>query len=224
MQPDTIAARAIAETEIDADSADLQIVIEGSAVFSGTEAFKKAKELQELVVELGSCGIEESRIKLRNVRSTSQTFAMFKSSSARYSITIKSVATNQLSTILGRIAARKNAELVAINWNYSQLKETRVKLREQAAAEVKAQAIATAKILGVELLAVHTLTEANEAHPSKRRDWDDDEELIAHAAFAGISRKRAGAAAELAFSLANSKRVFVEIQAAFRVTAFQGTE
>ncbi len=62
LKPDTIAVRILSETELDADSADLTVVIEGSTVFSGAEAFKKAKELRELIEALRATGIEEGRI------------------------------------------------------------------------------------------------------------------------------------------------------------------
>jgi hypothetical protein len=72
MKPDTITVRIIAETELDADSADLTVVIEGSMVFSGNGALKKAKEVRELVESLRQVGLDEARIKLRSVEVNSQ--------------------------------------------------------------------------------------------------------------------------------------------------------
>ena len=65
-------------TEIDADSADLTVVVEGSSVFSGAEAFKKAKELRVLIDALKEAGIDENRVKLRSVEVNSQSFAIIK--------------------------------------------------------------------------------------------------------------------------------------------------
>ncbi len=64
MQPDTITVRVINEIEIDADSADLTVVVEGSSVFSGAETFKKAKELRGLIDALKKAGVDENRVKL----------------------------------------------------------------------------------------------------------------------------------------------------------------
>ena len=84
MTTDTITVRVINEVELDADSADLTVIIEGSSVFSGSEAFKKAKELRNLIEALKEVGIEEDRVKLRSVEINSQSFAIIKTSSAKY--------------------------------------------------------------------------------------------------------------------------------------------
>lgn len=220
MQPDTISVRVVEETELEADSADLQAVIEGIAAFSGREAFRKAKELQELVVELGKHEIDESKIKLRSVRTNSQTFAMFKSSSARYWITIASVPIPQLAVILGIVAARKNAELQSINWNFSQLNEVRARLREQALAKAKSQAVRSASVLGVTLLGIHQLTETNESSSKQRRDWEDDDETMFASQGAFGRSKRSEVSTDLPISLANSRKVIVDVQAQFRVGTF----
>ena len=213
MSPDTITVRGYAEEELDAVSADLHVVVEGSAVFSGDEAFKKAKELHELVTSLRDFGIGENRIKLRTVRIQSQSFAMFKSSSALYAITISTVGIEQLSAVLGAIAARKNAELRLIAWNYSQLKETRSRVRAQALADAKAQAAADGSALGVKLLGVHLITETD-VRDRNRDDWSEDggTGLCAYAGSKGRP--------EIAFSLGNSKRVVADLQVQFRIGPF----
>ncbi|NLX95328.1 MAG: hypothetical protein GXY83_04055 [Rhodopirellula sp.] len=64
MQPDTISVRVVNEAEIDADTADLTVVVEGSSVFSGSEAFKKAKELRALIDALKEAGIAWKALSL----------------------------------------------------------------------------------------------------------------------------------------------------------------
>ncbi len=82
MKPDTIAVRIVNETELDADTADLTVIVEGSAVFSGAKAFKKAKELRALVEALTQAGIDETQVKLRSVEISSASFAIIKASTS----------------------------------------------------------------------------------------------------------------------------------------------
>ena len=187
-------------------------------MFSGMEAFKKAKELQELVAILNDFGVDSSRIRLRNVRSSSQTFAVFKSSSARYSLTIAAVSIDLLSTVIRAIAGRKNAELSAMGWNYDQLQETRSKLREQALVDAKAQAVSSANVLGVKLLGIHSLTDAAEAREAKG-DFDDD--MTYFGGQAAFAKTQEAFSTDLEFSSGNSKRVVVDIQVQFRVASFE---
>jgi uncharacterized protein YggE len=212
VKPDTLSVRVVNEAELDADSADLTVVIEGTAVFSGGEAFKKAVELRTLLDSLQDLGIEEKRVKLRSVEINSQSFALIKSSSARYVISIKTVTLESLPSALGVIAAHKGAKLTRLVWNYSQLKQTRSRLRQEAIEEALAQARQDASALGVTILGVHHLTEES-------RGKDHNSEYIAgdSASLAAIRRKSSNE--PMGFQLGNSTTVTVDLRAEFRVSA-----
>ena len=55
---DTITIEESRETKLTSDSASIQVAIRGSALFSGSSAFKKAKEVAELMEALGDIGVE----------------------------------------------------------------------------------------------------------------------------------------------------------------------
>jgi uncharacterized protein YggE len=212
MNPDTITVRVVTEAELDADSADLKIVVEGSSVFSGSEAFKKAKKLRDLIESLKEVGIDEQRIKLRSVQINSRSFALIKSSSAKYTISVKTVKLEVLPAILGAIATHKGAWMTELRWNYSKLGATRRELRLQALRDAQAQARLDAEVLGVQLLGVCRVEEV-----ARERDYKSE---YVTADYSGMQIARARAESQdLAGSLGNSTTVTLELKAEFRVGA-----
>jgi uncharacterized protein YggE len=211
MTTDTITVRVINETELDADSADLTVIVEGSSVFSGSEAFKKAKELRNLIEALKEVGIEEDRVKLRSVEINSQSFAIIKTSSAKYVASIKTVTVELLPAVLSAVASHKGTKLSQLKWNYGRLKEIRSELRREALAEALRQARLDAEVLGTEVLGIHELTE-------ETRGKDYNPEYIAgnlaDADFLGV-RHRSGQ--DIGFHLGNSTTVNLDLRARFRV-------
>lgn len=218
MQPDTITVRVVNEAEIDADSADLTVVVEGSSVFSGTEAFKKAKELQVLISSLKEAGIDEQRMKLRSVEVNSHSFAMIKTSSAKYVVSIKAVAVELLPQVLGAVASHKGAKLSRLTWNYGALKATRSRLRREALVEAMKQARADASALGVRVLGIHQLTE-----DSRGKDYNPEYIAGDSADFLAVRSSRSGPQ-EIGFHLGNSTTATLDLRAVFRVSPFSDTE
>jgi uncharacterized protein YggE len=216
MKPDTITIRIVTESELDADSADLTVVIEGSKVFSGSEAFKKAKEVRELIDSLRRVGLEESRIKLRNVEVNSQSFAIIKTSSAKYTLTIKTVSLEMLPSVLTAVSSHKGAHLSKLNWNYAKLKETRSRLRQEAIIDALAQARLDAKALGVEVLGIHELHE-------ETRGRDYNPEYVTADFMSDFSVRQRHGGAEIGFQLGNSTTVSLDLRAEFRVSPIAGT-
>jgi len=216
MKPDTITVRIVAETELDADSADLTVVVEGSTVFSGGEAFKKAKEVREVVESLRQVGLHEDRIKLRSVEVNSQSFAIIKTSSAKYTLTVKTVCLEKLPAVLSAVAAHKGAHLSRLNWNYGGLKETRSRLRREALRDALAQAQQDAEVLGVEVLGIHELHEE-----VRGRDYNPEYIAADSMSSPGVRTRHTGV--ELGFQLGNATTVSLDLRAEFRVSAFSTT-
>lgn len=213
MSLDTLSVRIVNETEIDAETADLTVVVEGSSVFSGAEAFKKAKELRTLIEVLKEAGLEESRVKLRSVQLNSQSFAMIKTSSAKYVLAIKAVTVEFLPVVLGALAAHKGAKVSKLKWNYGQLKSARSRLRREALRDALQQAHEDADVLGVNVLGIHRLTE-------NVREVDYNPEYIT----GDISDFdfRQGVVAghqDVGLQLGNSTTVKLDLLAEFRVSA-----
>ncbi len=207
-QPDTISINIQREAELDADSADLHLQVEGSSVMSGQQAFKQAKEVRALVHALTQIGVTESQIKLRSVNFDMQAGIMLKSSTARYSITLAKVALEQLPAALGAIASQKNCQMQHIAWNYSQAEATRKRLRTEALQAALDQAKADAALLGIRVLGVHTLHESGHAPAPQQR--------MMMAAASPRSKQRS---VDLGFTLGNTMTIRSGIDATFRVSA-----
>jgi uncharacterized protein YggE len=208
MSIDTISVLITQETELQADSAELTLVVEGSSLLFGDEALKKAKELQGLLTLLKQIGITDQQIKLRDVSVSSQGFGMIKSSSARYSVSVKKVDVALLSRVLGAVSGYKGAKLSKINWNYSQLAETRKELRKVALAEAVVQAQADAAQLNVRVISIHKLTEIA-PHESYNPEYVTGDSSILMELGDNIS--------DLGFQLTNTTTARIKLQAEFRV-------
>lgn len=217
MKPDTITVRIIAETELDADSADLTVVIEGSMVFSGNEALRKAKEVRELVESLRQVGLDEARIKLRSVEVNSQSFAIIKTSSAKYTLTIKTVCLEMLPAVLSAVAAHKGAHLSRLNWIYGGLKDVRSRLRRDALRDALAQAHQDAEVLGVDVLGIHELHEE-----ARGRDYNPEYIAADSMSSPGVRARHTGV--ELGFQLGNATTVSLDLRAEFRVSDFSSRQ
>lgn len=210
MKPDTITVRSQAEAELDADSADLNISVEGSAAFSGAEAFTKAKEVQALVSALRTVGIEERQIKLRSVNLDSQSFSLIKSSSASYRLKIAHVSMDALAKVLGAIATQKSCTLNHLNWNYSTAEAVKQRLRSEALTKAIELAQQDAEILGVQILGIYSLDELGRS--------DIVREYVSTEGLSSMKRSRQ-AAVDLGFTLGNSTTIAVELEAEFRVSS-----
>ena len=217
MQPDTISVRVVNEAEIEADTANLTVVVEGSSVFSGSEAFKKAKELRALIDALKESGIAENRVKLRSVEVNSQSFAIIKTSSAKYIVSIKTVAVELLPQVLGTVASHKGAKLSRLTWNYGTLKATRSRLRRESLAEALKQARADASDLGVKVLGIHQLTE-------DARGKDYNPEYIAGDSADFLAVRSRGGPQDIGFHLGNSTTATLDLRAEFRVSPISDSE
>lgn len=217
MQPDTITVGVVNDAEIDADTADLTVVVEGSSVFSGSEAFKKAEELRALIFSLKEAGIDENRVKLRSVEVNSQSFAMIKTSSAKYVVSIKTVAVELLPQILATVASHKGAKLSRLTWNYGTLKATRSRLRREALTEALKQAQADASELGVRILGIHQLTE-------DARGKDYNSEYIAGDSADFLAVGSHGRPRDIGFHLGNSTTATLDLRAEFRVSPISDAE
>ena len=217
MNPDTITVRVVNETELDADSADLTVVVEGSSLFSGAEAFKKAKELRALIDALKEVGVDESRVKLRSVEINSQSFALIKTSSAKYVASIKAVAIELLPAVLSAVASQKGTKLSRLKWNYGRLKDTRAVLRREALADALRQVQSDAAVLGVDVLGIHELTEDT-------RGKDYNPEYITGDSTDFLAARSRTARQEIGFQLGNSTTVTLDLRVVFRVGPIPGAE
>jgi uncharacterized protein YggE len=216
-QPDTITIETDEFEEIFADSVDLFVTIKGKSLFTGEEAFKKAREVRELVESLTSYGIPEADILLQSVRANVSTGITGKQSSATYRLRIKCSKLDTLADLLGIITTQQNSELAQMIWRYSHIEDVRAKLLEKCLSKSKQKAERVASSLGIELLGVHELdeqvsdTEITSALPPP----------VAAASPRAAFRGRSVTKEELGLSVSHSKRVYLRLMVRYRVGSFE---
>jgi len=218
-KPDTISVNASAETELQASSADVDLQLDGSSVFAGDEAFKKAKELKELSETLTAAGLEANQITIQGIRLSSEGLLAWKSSSCRYSVRIRKAPCDLLSKILGSIAAQKGVSMTGLIWRFDTLDAELIALRQRAMAELLATARQSASLLGVDLLGVHSLEETVLPPESEKRFGAN------HSVKAGVTMSRALAPpTDLGLTMASRAMAKLSVTATFRVSPFRTQE
>ena len=83
-KPDTIKISIMEKEEISATHADLHVTIKGTSLVSGSEAMKKAKEVNQLIEALTSLGIKSEAFFLQGGHLEQTSGALLKSSNAVY--------------------------------------------------------------------------------------------------------------------------------------------
>jgi uncharacterized protein YggE len=158
VKPDTIKVSAFHKEEIFASHANLYVTVKGSSIVSGNEAMKKAREVSQLVDAMTRFGLSPDSIQLQGVRIESSSGTLLKSSSAIYSLKIKTEKLEQFPQLLDIIAEQKNAALDRVEWKYPE-EEARDRGLESAIASGKEKAEKVAQALGVKLLGVYDFME-----------------------------------------------------------------
>ncbi len=214
-KPDTIEITAAAETEVVATCADVDLEVEGSSIFTGDEAFKKARELRELFDLLIAAGLEPDQLTIRGIRLSSEGLLGWKSSSCHYSVRIRRIKSELLPQALGSIAAKKGVTMSSLSWRFGNLEAELAALRQRAMTDLMTKARLSADLLGVELLGIHSFRESiasPEAEPRvavKHGSWDS----------AAVMRKHA--VQNLGVAISSRGLAGVTVSAEFRVSAFR---
>jgi len=211
-KPDTIKVSASHREEIFASHANLYVTVKGSSIVSGTEAMKKAKEVNQLMEALTNFGVSPDAIQLQGVRIETASGGLLKSSSAMYHLKIKSEKLEQLGGLLDILAEQKNAALERMEWKYPE-DAARERGLELAIAKGKQRAEKVAEALGVKLLGVYDFME---------NTFDEERPPMPFQAMEMSMKARAAAPAEpsLKMDVQHSKTVHVNVDIWYRVSAF----
>jgi len=212
-KPDTIHISTVQSEEIQATHADLIVSIRGSSFFSGNEALKKSKEVNQLVNGLEELGLSMEDIRLQSITTDSSSGNFLKSSSATYRLSIRCNKLDQFSDLLSVIVLQKNASLEKMIWRYPD-EEMREQLLEKAIAVVAARAKKVAANLGVELLGVYIFNE----------NYMDEESpfRMAEVGFAQAKTRAVGITpqADLGMDIQHMKKVEVRLDVEYRISGF----
>ena len=211
-KPDTIKVSAAHQEEIFASHTNLYVTVRGSSLFSGSEAIKKAREVNQLVEALTRSGLGSEAIQLQGVRLESASGALLKSSNAVYRLKVKTEKLDQLPGLLDIIGEQKNATLERIEWKYPE-EAARERGLEAALAKGRDKADKVAASLGVRLLGVYDFLE---------NTFDEERPPMPYQAMeAGMMKARATAEPpSLNMDIQHSKTIHVNVEIWYRVSDF----
>ncbi|HZM25130.1 MAG TPA: SIMPL domain-containing protein [Anaerolineales bacterium] len=212
-KPDTIKVSAMHREEIYANHANLFVIVKGSSVFSGNEAMKKAKEVNQLVEALTNFGLSPDAVQLQGVRIETASGTLLKSSSAIYHLKIHNEKLDQLPGLLDIIASQKNATLERIEWKYPE-ESARERGLDAAITQAKSKANKVAATLGVRLLGVYDFIE----------NAYDEERPVPMPMQAMMMKSRAAEMAadapSLDMDIQHSKTIHVNLEIWYRISEF----
>jgi uncharacterized protein YggE len=209
--PDVIVITAKHEALLEAERAELRVVVQGSSLITGRAALRKAKEVSKLVQELALVGIGEGQIRLEGVQAEVSSGLLGKSSSASYTLRIHCDDLEQLADVLGAVTQGKNARLEQIVWRYPDSAEQQAVWLGQCIARANTRAFAAAAALGTRIVGVHRLSEERLDEESPQRGAPQ---------FAAISRART-ASVDLGFELSEQKRALLRVVIEYLIEGFE---
>lgn len=211
-KPDTIKVSTTHREEILATHANLHVTVKGSSIVSGSEAMKKAKEVNQLVEALTGFGLKGEAVTLQGVQIETASGVLLKSSSATYRLKVHVEDLNQLADLLDIISSQKNTTLERIEWKYDeeQAKENGLNIAMEK-AKAKAQKVASS--LNVKLLGIYDLIESSY----------DEEAPPMFQPQARMMAKRGGAAdaePSLGMDIQHNKTIHINLEIWYRVSSF----
>jgi uncharacterized protein YggE len=212
-KPDTIKVSTSHKQELSATHADLHVTVKGSSIVSGSEAMKKAKEVNQLVEALTSFGLKNEAVTLQGVHIETASGAILKSSSAVYRLKVRCEDLNQLAGMLDVISTQKNATLERIEWKYNE-DQAREQGLSLALDKAKSKASQLAASLNVKLLGVYDLIENSY----------DEEAPPMFQSQARAMRKLGGAAhaePSLGMEIQHNKTIHVNLEIWYRISSFE---
>jgi uncharacterized protein YggE len=203
--------------EIEADHADLSVIIRGTSLFTGQAALTKAREVAQLVAALQAVGIQKTDIRLQGVHADSSSGVLGKTSSATYSLKIRCTRLEMLAETLGAITSQKNTDLQRIFWGYDDDKARRLQWLDACITRANAKAARIAAGLGAKIIGIARFTE----------NYEDPEAKAAFSYFSSavessMGRSKAGvvSAEDLGMKVSHTKIVKLTVNVAYRVAKF----
>lgn len=206
--------------DVVATSATLHLQIKGTSYFNTDVAFKRAKELSNLVDSLKAIGVAEEDFKLSRIRAEVAAGIFTKFSSVNYHVEVKVRDFSKMPEVLTAIASGKNAIIDFLEWEYPDDQATKDEWLRKALNKATARGNLIAESLGVKVVGVH---ECNS------KFWNENEHqyhpghfatrlkfaMVKASEYESVSRMRS---MEPGFQLSGSERRGVLVSVAFRVS------
>ncbi len=142
-----------ASEELHPIAVKLYLKIEGETFAIGNAALQKAKEIRELIAQLGAQSVPSNLLTVHNVRVSSQQGLLLKNQRAEFLLRLE-LQPEYLAVALGVIAHQKQTELQQLEWVYD-VDEASLRLSAQAMQKAKRKAQAIAHAAETQVIGVH---------------------------------------------------------------------
>lgn len=206
------------EEGVEADHADLFVTIQGTSLFTGQAALTKAREVAQLVAAIQAAGIDNSDIRLQNVRADVTSRVLGKTSSATYTLKIRCPRLEMLADILGAVTSQKNTNLQHLEWGYADNEERRLQWLDTCIARANVKANRIAAGLGILITGIAHFSEGHEDPESNAAfsySYSDFDEVTVNQ-----SKSRVMSPEDLGMEVSHTKTVKLTINVAYRVAKF----
>lgn len=210
---DTLTIQASAHEDVQADKVDLLVTIRGASLVTGSAALQKAREVRQLVDELGRMGVPERAIRLISVTAETSSSVIGKSSSASYELSVRCDKLDSLADVLGIITAQKNTQLKSMAWDYPDLGPIHDELLRRSLARASARAELMAGALNSHIDRVHAVKEVL----TNAQDSPYMRALAPMASAMEVSRVRMGSE-DLGLAVTHTKRISVQVEVVYRIS------
>ena len=159
--------------EIQAQHVDFFLTIKGLSLITGDAALNKAREVQQLVMELKSLGVTDKDIKLLGVQADVSTGILGRNSSAKYSLKVHCERLESIPDFLGVITSQKNISITYLKWNYGDLREVQGRLLDRCIERANTKAKRVAQGLNVIVAGVHRFEDRKRIYTGGRTTGED---------------------------------------------------
>jgi hypothetical protein len=207
-----IAIDVIREEYLSANGFDVFVTIRGASFFTGNTAFEKAEEVKSLVEAIVAAGVPRSDVSLVGVRVDVESGFLAKSSSAHYSLRVRSNDCDKLSSVLSAVSSAKNVKIDALEWRYPEDEAAQQTWLRLAVADARGRANAIAEGLGLTITGVERVT--TPISPATSRSTSSPGSEWGGRPGAPSLRRRT-TEVDLGLEVAPMKRVDIEVHAEF---------
>lgn len=156
--PDRITVQEVADQEVTAEHAVLEVLVESESHTFNREAVKKSRELGAFVIGLEQVGLSAENMGLEGVSLQTSTGKILKSTSEGFRVRVDKVPLDKVPAVLDVAAAQKNIEVEALTYEFGDLRDEKRSLLRDACSAAKEQGKEMGSAFGVPILGIYSVS------------------------------------------------------------------
>jgi uncharacterized protein YggE len=205
--------------EMRAKQADIMLSVMATALYTGEAAFKKAKELAQVVGLLTAAGLPDGNVTLLGIQAGRSSPIIGRSNTATYLLRVHCPDLDILPEILGVLTAQRTVVMDELVWRFADDKAVRAKWLDGCLADARERAKRIAAGLGVKALGVHSYFEK----------WIEPSDGQRRVSFAPVRASTTGNTtpderrSDFPFPLVTTMQLELSVEVEFRVSPLSGT-